>query len=277
MSRQTVAPKFDILGVDIDAMTIDQAINYIVERAAVPSSAAFYVVKPYVEFLDLAGRDAKVRKLLNRAELTLPDGVALQLAAKFLYQSRRRVWDLVRLSASIIFKPNAIKQPLPERFSGITMTWPLLEQAAHTNLRVFLVGSPHESSIEQTSDTIRRRLPGLNIVGTFDDRADGMFEHLMAAVQAKSPDLILVGTGFPRQEQQMADLVQRLPHGALIGEGGTFDYQSFGGQRRRAPKWLQQLGLEWLWRLIQEPSRARRQLAIPRFIGRVYRAGRQMS
>jgi N-acetylglucosaminyldiphosphoundecaprenol N-acetyl-beta-D-mannosaminyltransferase len=98
--------------------------------------------------------------------------------------------------------------------------------------------------------------------------------ELVTDLHATRPDLILVGMGFPLQEELMAKLAPQLSHGVLIGEGGTFDYDSFGGVRTRAPRWVQTIGLEWLWRLATEPSRWRRQLAIPRFIWTVYRSSK---
>jgi N-acetylglucosaminyldiphosphoundecaprenol N-acetyl-beta-D-mannosaminyltransferase len=74
------------------------------------------------------------------------------------------------------------------------------------------------------------------------------------------------------QEHIISRLTPQLDHGVLIGEGGTFDYKQFGGHRRKAPVIMQRLGLEWLWRLILEPRRLRRQWAIPRFIWRIWQS-----
>jgi N-acetylglucosaminyldiphosphoundecaprenol N-acetyl-beta-D-mannosaminyltransferase len=78
--------------------------------------------------------------------------------------------------------------------------------------------------------------------------------------------------GFPLQERIISRLAEHLKHGVLIGEGGTFDYEQFGGTRTKAPAIMQRLGLEWFWRLILEPNRIKRQLAIPRYIWRIWRA-----
>jgi len=95
-----------------------------------------------------------------------------------------------------------------------------------------------------------------------------------ARVREAEADLVLVGMGFPLQEHVCARLAARLGHGLLIGEGGTFDYDSFGGRRRKAPSAFSRIGLEWLWRLAQEPWRLKRQLAIPRFIYRIWQLHR---
>ncbi len=74
----------------------------------------------------------------------------------------------------------------------------------------------------------------------------------------------------------MARLQEKLTHGVMIGEGGTFDYQQFGGKLPKAPGWVQKINLEWLWRLIRQPWRLKRQLAIPRFMWRVYQEGKRL-
>ncbi len=314
MSKQTSFPKVNLLGVEVDAVTMKQAAAFIVARAADRSQPAGYVVKPYVEFLDRAdepvavaqdGRTTTIRALLNDAELSLADGVALLWAAHFLYGGSqpgqkppaatpkppvtRGLRGLIRLKLTllaIVFRPAALRKPLPERFAGTNFAWPMLEAAAAaaTGLKVFLIGSPADGSIEQTAAAIRRQLPGVNIVGLLpgrDPAAGGRREvttawldATAAALNAADPDLTLVGMGFPLQERVMAALAPRLSHGLLVGEGGTFDYESFGGRRPKAPALFQATGTEWLWRLILEPRRLKRQLAIPRFIWKIWRAGR---
>ena len=81
------------------------------------------------------------------------------------------------------------------------------------------------------------------------------YASLVEDLSRAEPDLILIGMSFPLQEQVMATIQPSLPHGVMIGEGGSFDYRQFGGMVRRAPRPLRAVGLEWLWRLSQEPRR----------------------
>jgi len=272
MSRQSQYPKYDILGVDVDALTRAQAASYIIEWVGDTGRPAAVAVKPYVEFIDQAKRDPAAQQLLQNAELCLPDGVALQWAANFRYRSGRHWWDVVTRGASIVLRPSAITDPLPERFSGITFTTQLLEVCQSHKLTVFLIGSPIESNISRTATVLRQRFAGLDIVGTFPGHFSASGEkQLVEQLQQVKPDIILIGLGFPKQEQLATRLAGQLDHGFLIGEGGSFDYQELGGTVRRAPSWMQHQGLEWLWRLIQQPSRIGRQLAIPRFIWQMWR------
>ncbi|MEX0748533.1 MAG: WecB/TagA/CpsF family glycosyltransferase [Candidatus Saccharimonadales bacterium] len=257
-----------ILGVNIDAITIESAINKIIQRSDQPGAS--FVVKPYVEFF--RGDHAN---LLNSAWLCLPDGVALQWAA-YYQTTKGTLWQLLKTLSDIVLRPARLHQVLPDRFAGTNFTWPLLEAAAVHNRSVYLVGSPLYGDIKHTQKTLGAAIPELNIIGTLPGRDEsGHFSphlesRLLAALQELKPDIVLIGLGFPRQEELIARLLPQLQHGVLIGEGGTFDYQLFGGQRRKAPRIWQKLGVEWLWRLLLEPSRIKRQWAIPQFIWQIY-------
>ena len=279
MSKQHQFDKLRVLGVEVDATGGSEAITYICNLAR-PGQPACYVVKPYVEFLDRAYHNDELTTLLNHAELSVPDGVALTWATAWLYAGKRSAGRFWLTLFQIVLDPEALRWPLTSRAAGINFTWPLLEAAADRHLKVFLVGTPKHNSIAHTRSTLESAISGLNIVGAHngDDPANRLGEvghewlnRLAADVSASKPDLILVGMGFPLQERVCAHLSARLDHGVFIGEGGTFDYERFGGNRPKAPAYFQHLGLEWLWRLILEPWRVWRQLAIPRFIFRVWR------
>jgi N-acetylglucosaminyldiphosphoundecaprenol N-acetyl-beta-D-mannosaminyltransferase len=279
VSSQAAYDKVGILGLEVDAITNTDAIDYICKRAQ-PGQPAGYVIKPYVEFVDRAHRSHTLRDLLNHAELSLCDGVAITWAAHYLYAGPRSAWRFWLTLFQIVLSPGSLRWPLPDRTAGTNFTWPLLEQAGARKLKVFLVGQPAAATIEEVAQIILRRVPGLNIAGTLSGRdpdsksgrvSDAWLEQTAATIGRANPDIILVGMGFPLQERVCAYLAEHLDHGVFIGEGGTFDYDSFGGPRRKAPTWLQRIGLEWLWRLALEPRRLTRQLAIPRFIYRVWR------
>jgi N-acetylglucosaminyldiphosphoundecaprenol N-acetyl-beta-D-mannosaminyltransferase len=283
MSKQTAFDKLDLLGVEVDAITNVDAIAYITNRAA-PGQPACYIVKPYVEFLDRAYHNDSLLELINGAELAIPDGVALTWAAAYLYAGRRS-WGRFWLTLfKIVLTPGDLRWPLPDRAAGTNFTWPLLESAAAAQLKVFLIGDPKAKGsvgdISSTAQYLTGRLPSLKIIGTRSGRdramprgqvSDAWLDQTANIVDAAAPDLILVGMGFPLQERVCQVLATKSPHGVFVGEGGTFDYASFGGKLPKAPAWTGRLGLEWLWRLALEPQRLFRQLAVPRFIYRVWR------
>lgn len=280
MSKQTKYPKVQVLGLELDRLTIKQGTDYIVRWAKARNSAC-YVVKPYVEFIDRALKDRETMTILNNAELALADGVSLQWAASYLQaKPSLRRWLLSLLG--IIARSKKVKKLVPELSAGLDFTQALLAACAENNLTIWLVGSPRKRSINHTARYLSLHWPGLHIAGTFSGRDPGsgkfsgrMEKELAKKLKAHRPHIILFGLSFPKQEQVMASLSKKLDHGVLIGEGGSFDYKQFGGTIARAPKWLRKSGLEWLWRLIRQPQRIGRQLAIPRFMWKVYRSSRR--
>lgn len=265
--------RYSVDGLEFDAITPDDAIEQIIAVAADRAAPAKVVIKPYVEFLERSNRDVSLLRLLAQADWCLADGIAIIWAAHYLYDGPQTFGRWLSTIIKIIARPQEIEQPLPGRVAGISFTLPLLKQAAAANLRVYLVGSPKANTIEQTVTVLKDRYRRLQIVGSMHGTMTTSYEQALASdLQAKKPDLILVGLGFPLQEKLMISLRGQLPHGVLIGEGGSFDYVEFGGKSRRAPIWLRRIGLEWLWRLILEPGRLKRQLAIPRFMWRIRQA-----
>ena len=281
VSKQQTFDKLDILGVSVDVLSLEGAINYICVYAADRSKPAGYVIKPYVEFLDRAARQPELKDLLNQAELSVADGVAVLWAAHYLYAGPRNFRRFWLTLVQIVAAPANLAWPIPERAAGTSFTWPLLQAASAAHLRLYLIGKESPADIELVAARVLREVPALTIAGTCSGRDPQMprgqvsqewIEQIAGRLQAVQPDLILVGMGFPLQEQVCAQLAERLGHGLLIGEGGTFDYESFGGQRRKAPAAVQRTGLEWLWRLAAQPRRFTRQLAIPRYIYKIWKS-----
>lgn len=270
--RAKVTKQFHILGVKVDGLTLEEGLA--AAASAMTAGPAAYITLPYVEFVMRARQNSQIRAVLNNSQLSLPNGVALNWAVEYLEGGRPGLGRLIVTLLAIVVKPRAVHRLLPDRFDSSNFTWPLLETAARLDLKVFLIGSPRQATIEATAKHLAQQIDNLEIVGTFPGyfRPAGEIQ-LVERLEQSRPDLILVGIGFPQQELLMQRLAAQLPHGLLIGEGGSFDYEQFGGRIKRAPRWLRRAGLEWLWRLIREPRRLGRQLAIPKFIWAVYRAG----
>jgi exopolysaccharide biosynthesis WecB/TagA/CpsF family protein len=263
-----------VLGVPVDPLTVPEAVARITARAADPESPPAYVIKPYVEFFGRRA-DPGVRSILAAAWLSLADGVAIQWAATYAGRERHRALDLLSSLVAIVLRPASVAAVVPERVAGVTLTLALLEASRDRGLGVFLVGSPKHNPIADTARHLEAILPGLRVLGTAPGRLDlESDERLFAELSRLRPDLILVGLGFPAQERLMARLAPRLQHGVLVGEGGSFDFRELGGGIRRAPAVVRRIGLEWLWRLLREPWRLRRQLAIPQFIFEIHRRAR---
>lgn len=285
MSKQNKFPKYNILGSEIDKVTIDEAIEYVVDHVKHKKKPAF-MVKMYVELLDRASSDPQIKNLLSEATLSVPEGVSTQWAATYLHRGRPSILRAISLTLAIIFDPKAIKDPIPEKFGGTVFTLKLLEACQDKDVSVYLIGSPSESDITATEKHIINRFPKLKIAGTHPGSLGALSgseleqvlndepveSELVEDIKAKKPDIIFVGMGFPLQEKVILKIMNQIGHGFFIGEGGTFDYDEFGGVFKKAPEWVQRIGMEWLWRLSLQPSRIKRQSAIPRFMWHVYRS-----
>lgn len=276
MSKQTKFPKYDLLGVEVDALTKKQAVGYIADIASERKSKALYVVKPYVEFADKAGKRAELAELLNNAELCLPDGIAIVWGTHYLYDTKRGLIRLVWSLFRIVLNPKSVRKPLPEVFRGVDFTADVLGECEKRKLAVYLIGSPKKGTIAETAAFLKSKYPNLKITGHFTGRLnDELEQQLIASLRTRKPDVILIGMGFPVQEELMSRLKDKLAHGVMIGEGGSFDFRALGGRLPRAPRFIRYIHLEWLWRLLIEPWRVKRQLSVLRHIARVYSAGQK--
>ena len=179
------------------------------------------------------------------ADLVIPDGAGV-------------VWALKRRGYRV------------RRSPGIELARALLEQAAQRGWRVALVGASPEV-MALVSTRLGAEIPGLNLAFTLHGyQSPEQWPGLEQQLRQAQPDLVLVALGVPRQETWIQRMHQGQP-GLWMGVGGSFDVWS--GTKQRAPQWMSRLQIEWLYRLIQEPSRWRRMLALPEFAWAVLRRG----
>jgi N-acetylglucosaminyldiphosphoundecaprenol N-acetyl-beta-D-mannosaminyltransferase len=202
------------------------------------------------EFLMAAQRDPEFRRVLLAADLVLPDGVGLLWAARWL--GRR----------------------LPERVPGSDLIYRLADLAARRGWRVYFLGAA-EGVAQAAAARLQALYPDLVVAGAFaGSPAPAEDDALVARVAAARPDLLLVAYGAPAQDKWIARNRLRLGVPVSLGVGGSFDFVA--GVARRAPRWVQRLGLEWLHRLWRQPWRVRRiYTAVVAFPLAVRRAGRR--
>lgn len=196
------------------------------------------------EFVMLAQRDPDFRRILQQADLCIPDGVGLLYAARWL------------------------GTPLPERVPGSELVHDLAGLAAAEGKRLFLLGAA-PGVAEEAAAIFQSRHPHLQIAGTYaGSPAPAENDVIVARINASQADLLFVAYGAPNQDKWIARNRDKLPSVRVaIGVGGSLDFVT--GRAIRAPRWVQNLGLEWLHRLIKEPWRWRRMLALPHFAVRV--------
>ena len=196
------------------------------------------------EFVMTAQQDEAFRQLLWQADLCIPDGVGLLMAARWL------------------------KRPLPQRVPGSELIYHLAQLAAQNGWRLFLLGAA-PGVAEEAAVILQQKYPSLLIAGTYAGTPDpAENEAIVQRINASQADILFVAYGAPRQDKWIARNKESLTTVRLaMGVGGSLDFIT--GRSIRAPRWLQNLGLEWLYRLIREPWRWRRMLALPRFIWQV--------
>lgn len=233
-----------ILGVKVDNVTEGEALDRV--EAFIRDGRPHQIVTVNPEFVVMAQEDQDFRDILNRADLALPDGVGLLWASRFL------------------------GSPLRQRVAGSDLVEGLAGLAARRGYSLFLLGA-RPGVGQQAAQRFQARYPGLRIAGTHPGSPSPEEEEEVAArVRAASPDILLVAYGAPTQDRWVRRNLERLGVPVCMGVGGALDFVS--GKVRRAPPWVRRLGLEWLFRLAQEPWRWRRMLRLPRFAFLVVRS-----
>lgn len=231
----------EILGVRVDDATYDDLIDLL--DAFVASGRPHQIVTLNTEMVVAAHKEATFAEVLNSADLNVADGVGVMLAARLL------------------------GHPLRERVTGSDGIYRLAAHCAQQGYRPFLLGAA-PGVAEVAAERLVAANPELAVAGVYagsplPEEEDAIIERVRAA----EPDLLLVAYGVPAEERWIARHRRRLGVPVMIGVGGTFDFVA--GVTRRAPKWMRRWGLEWLYRLFQEPRRWRRQLALPKFLALV--------
>ena len=228
--------KTDVLGVLYDNVTMQEALER--GRALLEADAPAYCVTPNAEMAYEALHDEAFRAVLNGAALVLPDGAGVVLGAKIL------------------------KTPLKQKVAGIEFAQNLLPILEETGKRLFLLGSK-PGVAELAAEKMLQKHPKLCVCGTMDGyfKDDG---EAVARINEARADVVFVCLGAPKQEYFMQKHAPELNVHLMIGLGGTLD--GIAGTVKRAPRWMIRLQLEWLYRLIKQPSRLGRMMRMPKFV-----------
>ena len=187
----------------------------------------------------VAQSDSEMRRALVDASLTVPDGMPLVWAA------------------------NMLGEKLPNRVYGPELMERYNERCVTRGHRVWLYGGRDQGSLVQLALSMRRDHPGIQIVGgyspPFRDLTEEEEDALAKQINSSRPDVLWVGIGVPKQEKWMARMRDRLEVPVMCGVGAAFDFHA--GRISQAPRWMQERGLEWTYRIVQEPRRL-----LPRYL-----------
>jgi N-acetylglucosaminyldiphosphoundecaprenol N-acetyl-beta-D-mannosaminyltransferase len=231
----------EILGVRVDAVDYSQTLHMIETWIAQGGPHQVVTVNP--EFVMLAQRHARFRRVLQEADLCVPDGAGVLWAARML--GRR----------------------LPQRVTGSDLVPLVAATAARQGWRLYFLGAA-AGVADRAAAVLAGQHPGLQVTGVHSGSPSPEdAPTLVARIRAARPDVLFVAYGAPAQDLWIAAHGPDLAVPAMLGVGGAFDHVA--GVRRRAPLWMQRVHLEWLFRLVTQPWRWRRQLALPRFAGQV--------
>ena len=231
-----------ILGVPVHDVTMAETLQLAARYMRAERLHQIATVNP--EFVMKAQEDPAFLQVLQGADLCIPDGIGLLLAGR------------------------RYRRPFRERVAGSELVYHLSEEAAERGWRLFLLGAA-PGVAEEAASRLGARYPGLQITGVYAGSPDpAENDEIVARINASRADLLYVAYGAPRQDKWIARNRENL-HTVRVamGVGGALDF--IAGAAVRAPERWQRLGLEWLYRLLREPWRWRRMLALPRFAWRV--------
>ncbi|GET44426.1 WecB/TagA/CpsF family glycosyltransferase [Microseira wollei] len=244
MQKQVVteAPqRFSVLGLPVHLL--DDYPGWLIER--LKRRMGGHVVTLNAEMTVQAEQNANLADAIAQAELVIPDGSGVVLYLRFQGKQVQRCPG-IELAESLLWQAGQMGKSWPVFFYG---------------------GAPGVA--QEAAQMWQRRVPGLAIARTAHGYLSPQEEQqLLQTLQDLQPRLILVGLGVPRQELWIAQNRHLCPHATWIGVGGSFDI--WAGNKSRAPAWLRNNHLEWLYRLYQEPWRWRRMLALPLFAWRAF-------
>jgi len=226
----------EVLGVEFDNLNMEEAASKAFELMEQRRSA--YVVTPNPEIVWMCRDNSALKESVAEADLVVPDGIGVIYGAKIL------------------------GTPLKERVPGIDLGTDLFTRLSESGKTLYLLGAK-PGIAEKAAENISKQFDGIKICGT----ADGYFKDdapVIEKINAVAPDLLLVCLGAPKQEIWMHSNAAKLNVGLMMGLGGVLDV--FAGTVQRAPERWQKLGLEWLYRLIKQPSRIKRMIKLPMFL-----------
>lgn len=227
--------RINILGVQIDNVTKKEALKRCWEF--LNCGKGHMITTPNPEMVVLAQKDEYFKSIFERAHLCIPDGFGLVLASRFF------------------------KTPINEKITGTDFVSKLCGLAEYGNYSVYFLGGK-PGVAKKASEKLEERFPNLKIVGAesggiLSEMNDIEKNKMVEIIKEHCPDILFVAFGHPKQEKWIAENLDKLQSVKIaIGIGGAFDF--IAGNVKRAPKIMQSLGLEWLWRLTQEPKRYKR-------------------
>jgi N-acetylglucosaminyldiphosphoundecaprenol N-acetyl-beta-D-mannosaminyltransferase len=233
-----MSQRIDVQGVKIDNVTLDEALDRVLSM--MDENRPHKIYTPNSEIIMQAYRNSNLRNILNNGDLLVADGAGVVLASKIL------------------------KRKLKEKVSGIDLVVRLLKNTSKRKTSFYILGGK-PGVAEKALVNILSDYPNADIVGYHHGYfSDNEIPVIIDDINSKKAEILLVGLGAPKQEIWIHEHAHKLNCKVLMGIGGAIDV--FAGTASLAPEFMRKAGLEWLYRLIKEPSRYKRMLDLPRFM-----------
>lgn len=238
--------KESVLGIQVNTENYDQLIDLVFENIEKKEKSLIVAINP--EKVIKAKENPALKKLLNEAEFQIPDGIGIILASKIQ------------------------KGQITERVTGVDMMMRLCEESAKRQKPIFLYGGK-PGIADKAAEKLSQLYPNIQIAGT-QDGYEKDNEKVKQKINEAKPDILFVAMGSPKQENWINANRDQLHPTIYQGVGGSFDV--LAGTVKRAPEAFQKVGMEWFYRLMKEPKRIKRQIALPLFLLEVARSKKKM-
>jgi len=255
-----MSKRIDIAGVRFDPIRYDDVLMAV--EAFVHLDRQHMIVTPNPEMVVNAQGHSEFRSILNHASLSIPDGIGILWAAYYLSlpKSKSSFIEFVRVMGSlfkVLFKSKSIHSILPQRVTGSDLLLKIVDRSQQAQWRIFLLGAA-PGVAEVAVDRLLEQYPQSIFAGTFAGTPEPSHEDdLVRRINLAQPDILFVAYGSPAQEEWIARNLKKLnTTKVVVGVGGAIDFAA--GRAKRAPQFMQKIGLEWLWRLVREPRRIKR-------------------
>lgn len=252
----------DILRVRVDKVTMSKAVAVVEEWIKKPFDklrAGHYIVTPNPEFLMLAQKDEAFRTILNKSDLAIPDGSRLGWASSVLQEKNFLKKILIWLT--FLFPPKHLMQF--DIVSGVDLMERLCQASTDWGSTIGLLGG-RDRVAEKTAECLKKKYPGLKVVFTDSGGEVGFDSRLPRLLRLPKIDILFVAFGQGKQEKWIAQNLKKLPVKVMMGVGGSFD--EISGIVPKSPKIISDLKLKWLFRLITQPWRIKRQFQLVKFL-----------
>lgn len=232
-SPRSFAPRVSLFGIEIDPLTMPEAVERTMSWIASPFSECHFIVTPNLDHIVRLQHDQGMQEAYKQASMVIADG-----------------WPVVTAS-------RILRRPLPERVAGSDLVPALLSRGKSAGMSVFLLGAmPGVGQV--AAERIQRDWPGIRIAGTHSpplgfEKDEAACARILAIIDQAQPDLLVVGFGCPKQELWLSRFAPQLNAKVAIAAGATIDF--LAGKQVRAPRWMQQANLEWMYRMLRDPRR----------------------